>query len=63
MASLITYELQPKYENGDRGVGQGNIVDDPEQYFDEMAEDFLDEVFDTEAKVTRAEWIDLTSSK
>ena len=35
------------------------VIENPSQYFDDLCEEFLDEVFDLESKLERDEWVKL----
>ena len=65
-ATETTYNLEPKY----RHPATDNLptlaatpIENAGSHFDDMAEIFLDEVFDYDSKLNRKDWEELTAKK
>ena len=50
--------MEPKY--GDKSIQNDKLaieMENPDEVYDDVAEEFLDEVFESESKLERDQWI------
>ena len=60
----MVYKMEPKY--GDKNLGPSEDaleVKDPNKHYDDIAEEFLDEVYEYESKLERKLWVQDTAAK
>ena len=50
-STTMVYEMEPKYGDKTFESKEGEQIKDPNQYYDDIAEEFLDAVFETESKL------------
>lgn len=61
-ATQVIFECEPEFSGLAREITDEIIQEKKEQY-EEIAEDFLDTVFDVESKLKRVEWEKAVASK
>ena len=60
LATTLVYEYDREFNNGPSKPNDGEV---PEDLLEEIREEFLDQVYDARAKLTRKDYMDLLATK